>query len=210
MTTSKLTLQLALVLSVAGYANAGTISPDFKITNSGEKVAVMVQFTSPPTTSTLNSLAAHGSVIKKQYAHVPKVLVITVPAVMVPLIASIPGVKYVSPNRTVRRHLDLTAATVGADIARNSGWTGTGIGVAVIDSGIDTTNADLNRVGSNASRVVYSEDFVGMGGSDQYGHGTHAGIIGSNGANSGGRYRGIASNVNLINLRVLAADGSGA
>src|SRR5207249_3434907 len=74
-----------------------------------------------------------------------------------------------------------------------------------------TTNADLNRVGSNASRVVYSEDFVGMGGRYQYGHGTHvAGIIGSNGANSGGRYRGIASNVNLINLRVLAADGSGA
>ena len=36
-----------------------------------------------------------------------------------------------------------------------------------------------------------------------------AGIIGSIGKNSGGKYRGIASNVNLINLRVLNSEGAG-
>ena len=32
------------------------------------------------------------------------------------VIAQIPGVKYISPDRTVQKHLDLTAATVGATL----------------------------------------------------------------------------------------------
>ena len=120
-------------------------------------------------------------------------------------IAHNPAVKYISLDRTVQKHLDLTAATVGANLAFQSGLTGAGVGVAVIDSGIDATNADLG------GRVVYSEDFVGTGTKDLYGHGTHvAGIIGGNGANSGGKYRGIAPGVNLINLRVLDERGAGA
>jgi serine protease AprX len=45
---------------------------------------------------------------------------------------------------------------------------------------------------------------------DLYGHGTHvAGIIGRNGNKSNGRYAGVAPNVNLIDLRVLDANGAG-
>ena len=110
----------------------------------------------------------------------------------------------------MKKHLDLTAATVGSNLANQYGWTGQDIGVAVIDSGIDVNNADL-KTSSGVSRVVYSEDFTGQGTTaDLYGHGSHvAGIIGGNGANSGGKYQGIAPGAKLVNLRVLDATGSG-
>ena len=66
------------------------------------------------------------------------------------------------------------------------------------------------------SRVVYSQSFVsGQDASDGYGHGTHvAGIIGANGDDSTGpsfarTFKGVAPNVNLINLKVLDQNGSG-
>jgi serine protease AprX len=87
--------------------------------------------------------------------------------------------------------------------------------VAVIDSGIYMHN-DLKTPDGSGSRVVYSESFIsGLDASDQYGHGTHvAGIVGSNGNDSTGpgfthTFRGIAPKVNLINLRVLDANGAG-
>src|SRR5579872_5657259 len=93
-------------------------------------------------------------------------------------------------------------------------YDGTGIGVAVIDSGITLVN-DLNVQVNN--RFVYSQSFVPNDKStdDAYGHGTHvAGIIAGNGKNSSGdkytyEVRGIAPNVNLINLRVLDGTGTG-
>ena len=87
MTHSKLTLQWALVLSLAGYGRAGTVSPDFKTTNSRAPVSVMVQLDNPPTTSMLNALAGNGGAIKVRYLRVPKVLLMTVPEMFVPVIA---------------------------------------------------------------------------------------------------------------------------
>src|SRR5262249_22414185 len=91
----------------------------------------------------------------------------------------------------------------------NAGYTGNNIGVAVIDSGIRTNHPDLAHDGY--SRVVYSQSFIaGLDASDQYGHGTHvAGIIGGNGYGSNGYMQCVASRVNLINLRVLDANGAG-
>jgi serine protease AprX len=65
-------------------------------------------------------------------------------------------------------------------------------------------------------RIVYSESFIGVADTtDGYGHGTHvAGIVGGNGKDSTGpgfsrTYKGVAPNVNLINLRVLDQNGAG-
>ena len=88
------------------------------------------------------------------------------------------------------------------------------MGVAVIDSGIFPDH-DLTTANGITSRVVYNESFVaGQGSNDAYGHGTHvAGIVGSAGRDSSGigfkrTFKGVAPNVNLINLRVLDANGS--
>src|SRR5207247_1483069 len=64
-------------------------------------------------------------------------------------------------------------------------------------------------------RIVYIQDFVGGGTDDHYGHGTHvAGIVGGNGFRSTcstcfRTFRGIAPNVNFVNLRVLDKNGVG-
>src|SRR2546421_488272 len=81
---------------------------------------------------------------------------------------------------------------------------GTGIGVAVIDSGVSPHN-DLMKASGKGSRIVYSESFVPGDPStaDAFGHGTHvAGIIAGNGHDSlytRQPYIGIAPNANIIN-----------
>ncbi len=60
----------------------------------------------------------------------------------------------------------------------------------------------------STDRIVYQQSFVGGTPADQYGHGTHvAGILAGNG--NGTVYQGVAYNANLINLRVLDANGNG-
>ena len=145
-----------------------------------------------------------------------KALHLKVPASLIPLLKANPAIKYITPNRHTSRFLDLTTSAVNANLAWQYGWDGTGVGVAVIDSGIAQKH-DLTGRDGVTSRVVYSENFATgqTDASDGYGHGTHvAGILGSSGKDSIGvifkrTFKGVAPNVNLINLRVLDANGGG-
>jgi serine protease AprX len=139
--------------------------------------------------------------------------VFRVPASMLPLLEQDPDIAYVSPDRKTI-HLsqeDFVLDATQSTGVINAGYTGYGIGVAVIDSGIRAGHPDLMNLYTGYSRVVYSQSFIsGLDASDQYGHGTHvAGIIGGNGYVSNGYMQGVASRVNLINLRVLDANGAG-
>ena len=99
----------------------------------------------------------------------------------------------------------------------DDGWDGTGVGIAIIDSGILEGRDLLSSNSPTSTRIVYSQSFVRAttSAADQYGHGTHvAGIAAGNGAISTGptyftTFRGIAPNAKLINLRVLDAKGVG-
>jgi serine protease AprX len=107
--------------------------------------------------------------------------------------------------------LDYYTGTIHAQVAWQLGYDGTGVGVAVIDSGI----VDIPDLHGQQSRIIYSQDFVGGGAVDKYGHGSHvAGIVGGGGKNSTGSqysytFKGVAPNVNLIDLRVLDQNGQG-
>jgi serine protease AprX len=87
---------------------------------------------------------------------------------------------------------------------------GVGIGVAVVDSGINS-NGDLYTVmGVNrqVADVSYNTDY-NQNPSDGYGHGTVvSSIIGGDGSDSGGKYIGVAPLVNIINVKVSNDDGS--
>ncbi|MFX0057605.1 MAG: S8 family serine peptidase [Candidatus Heimdallarchaeota archaeon] len=89
-------------------------------------------------------------------------------------------------------------SAVGAD---NLPYDGSGVKVAVIDTGI-YNHPDLNIISNR--NFVYDED-EGRDPSAYYdgnGHGTHvAGIISSSGVGSNGEYRGIAPGVSLINAK---------
>lgn len=93
-------------------------------------------------------------------------------------------------------------ATVGSSYAWAEGYTGAGVSVAVIDSGIVSAHEDL----SVASHV----DKTGLGSAeDVKGHGTHvAGIIAAK-KNNGKGGAGIAPDATVHNIRVLDDNGSG-
>src|ERR1700751_2242612 len=85
----------------------------------------------------------------------------------------------------------------------------------MIDSRV-ISQPDLNQGILLSSRVVYQQSFVPGNSSpiDQFGHGTHvAGLIAGDGLSSTGplyskTFKGIAPGANIINLRVLDANGS--
>jgi serine protease AprX len=128
-----------------------------------------------------------------------------------------PATSSVAPISSVAEY---TTEPINAPQVWSQKFDGTGIGVAVIDSGITPVD-DLMVAGKNKallSRIVYSQSFVPteLGITfDLYGHGTHvAGLIAGNGTDSTGKtysrtFSGVAPNANLINLRVLDENGQG-
>jgi serine protease AprX len=126
------------------------------------------------------------------------------------------NVVYISKDRTLTPFFDNAAPAVNASAAWQSNYTGAGIGVALIDSGVNN-HPDLVTTGLLPySRIVYSKSFVpgDSSAADAYGHGTHiAGLIAGNGLSSTGplfsqNFKGIAPGANIVNLRVLDANGS--
>jgi serine protease AprX len=87
---------------------------------------------------------------------------------------------------------------------------GKGVGVAVIDSGVNPSG-DLYSI-SGANRLVANVRFntdYNQSPNDGFGHGTHvSSIIAGNGSTSNGKYIGVAPLVNLINVKVSNDDGA--
>jgi hypothetical protein len=65
---------------------------------------------------------------------------VTIRASRVPEIAALPGVRTVRQLHDYRRDLSQTVPYIGARAVQNAGFTGAGVRVAVLDSGIDYTH----------------------------------------------------------------------
>ena len=111
-------------------------------------------------------------------------------------LANDPDVAHISPNREVHAHTDQADVTIGANLAASYNVNGTGVGVAIIDSGVGPSD-DLT------GKVVYEQQFLNGPSQDVFGHGTHvAGIIAGSGKNSTGSayfrtFQGVAPGVTL-------------
>ncbi|MGA5065153.1 S8 family serine peptidase [Streptomyces exfoliatus] len=107
------------------------------------------------------------------------------------------GVRGASLDRGVRQ--------IGADKAWESGFDGTGVRIAVLDTGVDKTHEDLR------TRVVGEKNFSASPDAvDRVGHGTHvASIAAGTGAKSGGRYKGVAPGAEVLSGKVLDDEGYG-
>lgn len=142
-------------------------------------------------------------------------------------IAELPGVKQVRISGRIERpmpELGTSTGLIGApEVWRGDGEIegadGTGITVAVIDTGIDYTHPDLGGCLGNGCRVIGGYDFVGedFNGDntpipdadpmDHAGHGTHvAGIIGARAASEDG-VTGVAPGVSFLALKVFGTEG---
>jgi len=214
-------LWLVPILASVAFANNAKISPDLQsfLSNPSSQVNVIVQYTSslPCSSSGLvGSLTCPATTLLggtvTQVLSLVNAVAGTMAASQVTALSNQLNVSYISLDRPLAGSLDYSTAGVNAPVAWNSGWDGSGIGVAVIDSGI-YSHADLLSA-RGQSRVVYRKSFIGGVNNDDFGHGTHvAGIIAGTGATSnvpGSSHvlRGIAPNANLLDLRVLDQNGS--
>jgi subtilisin len=115
------------------------------------------------------------------------------------------------PGETPPNGVKRIEAVIGDTVDRTSGLpVAQQVVVGIVDSGIDSTHADLNYEGG-ASWVTDSlnlPDESGDAGVDVYGHGTHvAGIVGAR--NTGQGVIGVAPGVPVYSLKVLDGEGRG-
>jgi subtilisin family serine protease len=115
------------------------------------------------------------------------------------------GIEKIWLDAKVQASLDVSVPQIGAPEVWQAGYDGTGVKVAVLDTGVDAGHPDL------AGKIAGSENFVpGETIQDGHGHGTHVAstIVGS-GAASGGKRKGVAPGAQLLIGKVLGSDGSG-
>lgn len=153
------------------------------------------------------------------------------------VVAIFPVLEIAAPESPAPSVPDMVTALqmTGADVAQSElGYTGAGIRVGVIDTGVDYDHPDLGGSGTDDpanfpnDRVVAGYDFVG----DDYnaddsaadyqpvprpdedpddceGHGTHvAGIVGASGDPAAGGVRGVAPEAEIGAYRVFGCTGS--
>src|SRR6202451_2537107 len=211
-----------LLLVSRAFADNSKISPDLQplLANSSNNINVIVQYNTPPQQSSGGVLGGLlggvvnllGGVLNTVFSLIPAVSATMQPADIL-AVSNQSNVAYISLDRQLGSSLDYSAAAVGAPSAWASGLDGSGIGVAVIDSGI-YNHPDLNAANSTKSRVVYRQSFIGGVLNDDFGHGTHvAGIVAGNGSSSDQKgafrtFKGIAPNANILDLRVLNQNGA--
>lgn len=115
---------------------------------------------------------------------------------------SIADIRAVHKISHIAAQMNKARATVKAD---NINYTGKGVTIAFLDTGISPTRDFDNRT------VVFKDFINGYDKPyDDNGHGTHVtGIACGNGVLSNGKYRGIAPQANIASLKTLDMDGKG-
>ena len=165
----------------------------------------------------IGALNGSAAKVKREYDHVFSGFAVELPANQIPQLLSTPGVKAVYPNvlytvdafdlqpldfDSVPNMLE-SAPFIGSDLAWEKGFTGKGLTVAIIDTGVDYTHPDL----AHAFGDYKGWDFVDNNNDPQEGpgqyHGTHvAGTVAANGG-----IKGVAPEATLLGYRVLGPNG---
>src|SRR5579863_4549027 len=193
----KFVLFCLLVTVTFGYADDSKISPELRGYNSTKQVQVIVQYapgTQPGAqTSCSGLLGLVGCLVKDVLNIVGQLplingVVALVDGTGIVNLSNQSNVVYISSDRPLSTMADDAVSAVNAQVAWQSNYTGTGIGVALIDSGVNS-HPDFYTGLLPISRVVYNQSFVSgtSNTADQYGHGTHiAGLIAGDGLASTG------------------------
>ncbi len=160
-----------------------------------------------------------------QYDNFSMVAALATPAQLI-AISALPGLEGIYANKQLDYYmLHESVPAIRADAVHVAGITGKGIGVAILDSGIDGAyNADVAYPQYTVQnvKVLYNQNDLFTFGKDapkpirkgatlmvenlpnsetSVGHGTHvAGIVAARGTSSNGYYTGVAPGANLIGI----------
>jgi subtilisin family serine protease len=186
--------------------------------NPEERIRIVVELNEPAGEGLKSFLDISGGTIGRRFRNL-NCAAVEAPAETIKQISDLGEVGFASLDSSVATLGDTpghVVTTTGAAAAAESERSddgdldGSGIGVAVIDSGIDSNHRAF-RNGTDVSRTMVSVDFTGEHRTDDpYGHGTFvASLIAGSLVPYGGQYAGIAPGARLINLRALNSQGLG-
>src|SRR6202049_3450391 len=175
-------LLLLLIATVTwAHADNSKISPDLQNYPATQKAQVIVQY-APGTQVNCSGLLGLVDCLVNDVLKLGGTILSALPVVN-GLLAVLDGngilnlsnqsnVVYISLDRPLTPTLSNAAPAVNAFAAWQSGYTGAGIGVALIDSGV-SSHPDLNGGAWGSSRVVWNQSFVpgNASGSDHVGTG---------------------------------------
>ena len=186
---------LLILFGLTPNVNAATMT---SISSSNERVIIVFKNKADKNIVT----EAKGSV-RREYKHA-NVLSVSVPTTAIKGLKDNPNILAVEPDIIIKvksQTLDWGVSKIQAPTAWSSSFTGKGIKVGVVDTGI-ANHEDLTVAGG-AAFTSYTSSYL-----DDNGHGTHvAGIIGAK--NNGYGTVGVANEVSLYAVKVLGSDGSG-
>jgi subtilisin family serine protease len=186
-----------------------------------EQQSFIVQMNDTASSAAMKAkLAAFGGRVSHRLDGMGLVMV-EAPRAVIRQLAADNSIAYVSPDRLVTSsgHIGNTTGWRNTGIwdkgdTNSSTWLVGGVGhIAIIDSGLDSSHSLLRWSGATGpAKVKYSKDFTGQNiTGDAFGHGTHvASMLAGDSGLSSSAYRGVADGSNLLNLRVLDANGMGA
>ncbi|WP_107995288.1 S8 family peptidase [Trichococcus paludicola] len=185
--------------------------------NSADFQDVIVRFKDKPGQAELHAFKGLGGDVSNVFTIIPAISG-RLPAKAIEALKNNPQVEVVELDYAVQA-LEYSAENelgnswgadhINADAALASGYSGEGVKVAVLDSGVNFNHFDLrDNFDFSANELGYdfvSDDFFPE---DVYGHGTHvAGILAA--ASNGFGVVGVAPDAQLVALRVLDDNGEG-
>jgi len=216
-------------LMAAAPASAAAAGSTLRAETAAPAAKVLIRFRQPPRGSDTAAIAALGGTVRFSYRAIPA-LAARLPEHAVTALLRNPNVLEIERDHPITAfdHIGATGDLeyenqwgvehIGAKPVHDAGVTGTGVRVAIIDTGIDHDHTDLS-----ASPPIYPEflhhwvngrvpgwDFVNNDDDpdDDNGHGTHvAGILAAE--KNGYLISGVAPDVDLFALKVLGASGEG-
>ena len=188
-----------------------TLVPAPLLGASTERVDVLIRFTTPPTPADVAGLKGLGADVTRRFRIVPAVAA-TVPEAALAGISRNPRIAVVEPDSLLyaleyRDDVRLgRRAREGQEVHDRGNW-GSGVWVAVIDSGIDCDHVELT------GHCVHFKNYVddSENADDDYGHGTHvAGTIVASLHGTSAGVVGVAPEATVVAYKTLDADGVGA
>lgn len=150
-------------------------------------------------------VATLGGRVLARYIYIPA-LACRLPNGAIPYLARHPRVSHIGPNWKVRAFDTEGEALMQVPAVRALGVTGQGVGIAVLDTGVDYNHSELSPGGTgSAVKTVKLWDAVNNDSDpmDDEGHGTGVASV------AAGKTLGVARSAQIVAVKVLDEDGNG-